>query len=137
MPFAINTKVRIAQVDPAGIVFYPRYFEMLNNAVEDWFEQDLGLDMTTMHMAKHIGVPTVKIDVIFTAPSRLGEVLTITIEPRAVGRSSCNVNLTITCDGSMRLNADMVIVCMDLFKAKAVPWPASLRERLEAGLLPA
>ncbi len=137
MPFATRTKVRIAQVDPAGIVFYPRYFEMLNNAVEDWFDQALGLDMATMHLDRHIGVPTVKLDVTFTAPSRLGEVLTITIVPRAVGRSSCNVHLTFTCDDSMRLQADMVIVCMDLSESKAVPWPACLRERLEAGLLPA
>jgi 4-hydroxybenzoyl-CoA thioesterase len=135
MPFATHTKVRIAQVDPAGIVFYPRYFEMLNNAVEDWFDEALGLDMATMHMDKHIGVPTVKLDVTFTAPSRLGEILTITIVPRAVGRSSCNVHLAFTCNESMRLKADMVIVCMDLIKAKSVPWPASLLKKLEAGLI--
>ena len=70
MPFATHTKVRIAQVDPAGLVFYPRYFEMLNNAVDDWFDEALGLDMATMHMDEHIGVPTVKLDVSFMAPSR-------------------------------------------------------------------
>ena len=37
MSFQISTKVRFGDVDPAGIVFYPRYFEMLNAAVEDWF----------------------------------------------------------------------------------------------------
>ena len=35
---------RGAHTDPAGIVFYPRYFEMINAQVEDWFTGPLGCD---------------------------------------------------------------------------------------------
>lgn len=135
MAFATTTKVRMGQVDPAGIVFYPRYFEMMNNAVEDWFAQDLGLDLPSMHIEHHFGIPTVKIEVSFVAPSRVGEDLTITISPRAIGRSSCHVQLVFSCGGTERLRADMTIVCMDLAENKSKAWPDSLRERIEAGLV--
>ena len=34
-------RVRFGHCDPAGIVFYPRYFEMLNALVEDWISEGL------------------------------------------------------------------------------------------------
>ena len=35
--------IRFQHCDPAGIVFYPRFFEFTNQVVEDWFEEELGL----------------------------------------------------------------------------------------------
>ena len=40
--------VRFGHCDPAGIVFFPRYFEMLNELVEDWFAQALGLPFAVL-----------------------------------------------------------------------------------------
>ena len=36
--------------DPAGIVFYPRYLEMFNNLVEDWFCDGLKLSFAEFHI---------------------------------------------------------------------------------------
>lgn len=33
----------------ARIVFYPRYFEMINILVEEWFAQVLGMPFEVMH----------------------------------------------------------------------------------------
>ncbi|KQM18459.1 thioesterase [Novosphingobium sp. Leaf2] len=135
MPFTTTTKVRFSQVDPAGIVFYPRYFEMLNAAVEDWFAQDLGLDFATMHLDHHIGVPTVKLDVAFTSPSRLGDLLDITITPVKLGRSSCAVTIVFAGDGRERLRADVVLVCMNLVNHSSIAWPESVRAAIAAQLV--
>ena len=35
MAFVFPQKVRFQHCDPAGIVFYPRYFEMLNTTIEE------------------------------------------------------------------------------------------------------
>ena len=35
--FATEILVRFQHCDPAGIVFYPRYFEMISQSVEEWF----------------------------------------------------------------------------------------------------
>lgn len=131
MSFTTRTQVRFADVDPAGIVFYPRYFEMLNGAVEDWFAA-MGLDFKTMHLGRHMGVPTVKLECTFLAPSELGDALTIAITPTQVGRSSCAIDYLVTgADGVDRLKASAVLVCMDLAAQKSMPWPEDIRIALE------
>jgi 4-hydroxybenzoyl-CoA thioesterase len=134
MSFETGVKIRFAHVDAAGIVFYPRYFEMLNGAVEDWFAQSLGLDFRTMHLDRHIGVPTVKLDVTFLSPSELGDDLTIRISPREIGRSSCAITVLFSGAGRDRLRAEVVLVCMDLEAQRSIAWPESVRERIQAQL---
>lgn len=134
MSFETGVKIRFAHVDAAGIVFYPRYFEMLNGAVEDWFAQSLGLDFRTMHLERHIGVPTVKLDVTFLAPSELGDDLVIRITPREIGRSSCVMTALFTGAGRDRLRADVVLVCMDLTTQRSIAWPEAVRERMQVQL---
>ncbi len=102
MPFTTRAQVRFADVDPAGIVFYPRYFEMLNGAVEDWFEQDLGLDFAAMHLERRIGVPTVKLETEFLSPSRLGDRLDITVTAQRLGRTSCGIEVVFAGEGRTR-----------------------------------
>ena len=134
MSFETKVKVRFADVDPAGIVFYPRYFEMLNGAVEDWFAQALGLDFRTMHLERHIGTPTVRMTVDFIAPGELGDDLTIRITPLQIGRSSCTINALFTGDSRDRVRVEAVLVCMDLQTQRSIPWPEEVRARMEQEL---
>lgn len=39
MLFTFTQKVLFKHCDPAGIVFYPRYFEIINDCIEAFFEQ--------------------------------------------------------------------------------------------------
>jgi 4-hydroxybenzoyl-CoA thioesterase len=137
MPFTTTAQVRFADVDPAGIVFYPRYFEMLNGAVEDWFAQALGLDFATMHLERRLGVPTVKLETDFVSPSRLGDRLDITITPQRLGRTSCVIEVVFAGEGRVRLRAQVVLVCMDLDTHRPVEWPEGVRAAIEAGLVTA
>jgi len=134
MSFDTMVNVRFADVDPAGIVFYPRYFEMLNGAVEDWFAQLLGLDFKTMHLDRHLGVPTVKLEVEFLAPSELGDELTISLSVKDIGRSSCAITVLFRGEDRDRLRVQVVLVYMDLQAQRAVSWPDSVRQRMESDL---
>jgi 4-hydroxybenzoyl-CoA thioesterase len=133
MSFTTRTQVRFAHVDAAGIVFYPRYFEMLNGAVEDWFADALGVDFLSLHQQRRLGVPTVKLESEFFAPSRLGDLIDINIVVTQVGRTSCDVRYVLSCDGQDRVRASAVLVCMNLDAQKAAPWPQDIREKLKAG----
>jgi len=73
-PFTKQEKIRFKHVDYAGIVFYPRFLEMLNDLVEDWFEEALGSPFSKIHEIN--GIPTVDLKVQFKKPARLGETLT-------------------------------------------------------------
>ena len=72
--FNKQEKVRFQHVDYAGIVFYPRFLEMLNCLVEDWFEEALDRPFSKMHETN--GIPTVDLKVQFKNAARLGEMLT-------------------------------------------------------------
>lgn len=71
--FLKTEKIRFAHVDYAGIVFYPRFLEMLNALVEDWFEEELERPFYEMHETN--GIPTVDLKVQFKNPARLGQVI--------------------------------------------------------------
>lgn len=72
--FIKNEKIRFKHIDYAGIVFYPRFLEMLNDLVEDWFEEALERPFSKMHETN--GIPTVDLKVQFKNAARIGEVLT-------------------------------------------------------------
>ena len=72
--FIKQEKIRFKHVDYAGIVFYPRFLEMLNDLVEDWFEEALERPFSKMHETN--GIPTVDLKVQFKNAARLGENLT-------------------------------------------------------------
>jgi 4-hydroxybenzoyl-CoA thioesterase len=72
--FIKHEKVRFQHVDYAGIVFYPRFLEMLNGLVEDWFEEALNRPFSKMHETN--GIPTVDLKIQFKSAARLGEILT-------------------------------------------------------------
>jgi 4-hydroxybenzoyl-CoA thioesterase len=74
MQFIKQEKVRFQHIDYAGIVFYPRFLEMLNGLVEDWFEEALDRPFSKMHETN--GIPTVNLKVQFKNAARLGEILT-------------------------------------------------------------
>jgi len=72
-PFIKTEKIRFKHVDYAGIVFYPRFLEMLNDLVEDWFEEALHRPFSEIHETN--GIPTVDLKVQFKNAARLGQVL--------------------------------------------------------------
>lgn len=79
-------KIRFRHIDYAGIVFYPRYLEMLNDLVEDWFEEALERPFSKMHQTG--GIPTVDLKIQFKKPARLGEILTKKLWVISIGKSS-------------------------------------------------
>src|SRR5690554_4199926 len=71
--FIKQEKIRFQHIDYAGIVFYPRFLEMLNCLVEDWFEEALDRLFSKMHQTN--GITTVDLKVQFKKEARLGETL--------------------------------------------------------------
>jgi 4-hydroxybenzoyl-CoA thioesterase len=72
-----TAKVRWSEVDPAGIVFYPRFFEWFDLATEALFES-IGQPWPILFPRYRIvGVPIVESGAKFTAPVRYGDVVAI------------------------------------------------------------
>jgi 4-hydroxybenzoyl-CoA thioesterase len=129
MPYRRRIPVEFNHCDPHGIVFYPRYFEMTNSLVENFFREEIGYPFARL-MAEGLGVPTVRIEMEFRSPSRLGEVLDWTLAVLRVGGSSARLRVEARGDGRLRLGGETVLV----FAAKeggARAWPEQVRSLLD------
>lgn len=72
--FIKEEQIRFRHTDFAGIVFYPRFLEMLNDLVEDWFGEALDRPFSKIHETN--GIPTVDLKIQFKNAARIGETLT-------------------------------------------------------------
>lgn len=129
--YTMPLTVRFQHCDPAGIVFYPRYYEMVNLTIERFFEDRVGASFHTLHLRDGLGVPTVRIETEFRAPSRLEDEITFELTVGSVGRSS--VKFTITCrgaDSGVRLRTAHTLVAIDMETKSSVRWPDALGARL-------
>lgn len=127
--FSVERRVRFADCDAAGIVFFPRYFEMLNGVVEDWFAGPLGLSFAELHLRRHASVPTAAIEARFVAPSRLEDDLSFTLAVTRLGGASCTLRHRITSGEELRFEATQTIVHVAA-SLKPEPWPEHLRSRI-------
>jgi 4-hydroxybenzoyl-CoA thioesterase len=134
MSFKVRTQVRFAHIDAAGIVFYPRFFEMLNGAVEDWFDQDLGCPFSVLRKVRGLGVPTVHLETDFVAACELGEWVDISLDVVRVGEKSVTLSFAFTVGEQRRLGGKVVLVCMQLGVKRALPWPDDLRAGMQSAL---
>jgi 4-hydroxybenzoyl-CoA thioesterase len=133
MSYSREIQIEFNHCDPAGIVFYPRYFEMTNSVVENFFADEVGRSFAQMHLdGRRNGVPTVHIEADFMAPSRLGDKVLFTLVPRKLGGSSLTVEITGRMGDELRLQAQLTLVWID--NMKAARWPEPLRARLAAHL---
>ncbi|WP_119166638.1 acyl-CoA thioesterase [Algihabitans albus] len=132
--FTLPQTIRFQHCDPAGIVFYPRYFEMLNLTVECFFEERLGASFSQLHVQERLAVPTVRIDTEFRAMSRLEDVVDFDLRLTRLGRSSATFTVEGRCLAETRLSAEIVLVAINMETRKARQWPDGLRAKLQEQL---
>ena len=63
--FEREVLIRFGHCDPAGIVFFPRYYELLNAFIEDWFNDGLGVSYAALLGPRRVGLPTVQLQASF------------------------------------------------------------------------
>ncbi len=131
MTYRRTIAVEFNHCDPAGIVFYPRYFEMVNSVVETFFGEALGYPFARM-MAETAGVPTRRLDAAFPAPSRLGDRLDFSLRVLRVGGASADLSIGAACGGEVRIDVRSTLVWVK--GGKAAAWPDAIRAGLVAKL---
>ena len=125
-------QVRFADTDLAGIVFYPRYFEMVNGIVEDWCEEALGWSFRDQMKVDQVALPTVHLEADFIRPSVLGDHLELTLAVASLGHSSCTIRVIATEGSERRFVVRAVLVLTDTVAYKARPFPKEIRAKIAA-----
>jgi 4-hydroxybenzoyl-CoA thioesterase len=122
--------------DPAGIVFFPRYFAMFDASTAHLFAAALGYDKFALRKRFGIvGFPIVDTSAKFIIPSRYGETVTIESSISRFGRSSFGVAHRLLRGEDLAIEASETRVWAaadpsDPDRIRGVPIPAEVIEAL-------
>jgi 4-hydroxybenzoyl-CoA thioesterase len=130
LKFSTLRRVRFSDCDPAGIVFFPQYLVMLNGVIEEWFDTGLCVPYAQLIGERRLGLPTVRLEVDFTAVSRHGEALSFSVALEKLGRSSFAVVTEVHHDNELRMRVRQVLVCTSLLTHQAQALPDDVRRAL-------
>ena len=130
MSFTYSSPVRFADVDHAGIVYYPRFFHYFHVAFEELWRARMGPDAYSELIDKDkVGFPAVKAECSFTSPLRFGDTAEIEVSIPRMGAKSITFRYRIfraaTPQAPRALSAEGSVVCavVDLARFVATPVP--------------
>jgi len=126
--FTHDQQVRFSHCDPAGIVYFPEFFDMSHAALEDWFTHGLGHAHAEMITERRVGTPTVRIHCDFYKPFRIGDTLHFEIRVLKMGRSSLTLHYSGKKDGVEHLAITQTVCFLDLDTGHAIPIPEDFRQ---------
>ena len=96
-----TVRIRWGDCDPAGIIYYPRYFEIFDNATAALFESALGITKYEMFQTlEFAGWPLVRTHARFLKPTRFGD--DVSVQSKITfGRSSFEVAHALSLKGEL------------------------------------
>jgi 4-hydroxybenzoyl-CoA thioesterase len=132
MAFSRTRRIRFSDCDPAGIVFYPQYFVLFNDLLEEWIDSLSVGGFADYIIRSRFGVPTVRLEADFKAVSRMGDDVTLTLDVTRIGQRSFDLALDCTgaSDGHLRMSARQTLVTTSLDTHQSIPIPPKLRDGL-------
>jgi len=134
-----NVRVQWCDCDPAGIIFYPRYFEMFDSSTTALLERALGMNKIDYLKAYDFaGHALVETHARFRIPTRFGD--DVVIESRLVsfGRSSFKIEHRLTKGGALAVEGSETRVWIvrdgdHPHRVKAQAIPAEVLARFQDG----
>ena len=135
MEFRTRKLIRFAHCDPAGIGFYPRYVELVNEVVEDWCKDGIGVGFHDLHEVHRLGLPTVRLEMEFMIPSRYGDVLDFSLRILRIGASSVTIEVCAMADEKLRFRGELVVALTSLDSFRPVLIDDVWRPRFERWLV--
>lgn len=130
-PFVSEKLIRFHHCDPAGIVFYPQYFILFHELLEDWFNRGLALNYADFVSRERRGLPTAHIDCDFRIPSKIGDTVQMQLSVRRIGNTSITLGVQVRAGAEVRVTANQVLVLISLEDGATIPIQPDLRRRFE------
>ena len=134
MSFTFATPVRFADVDHAGIVYYPRFFHYFHVAFEELWRARIGPKAySDIIDNQRIGFPAVRAECDFKAPLRFGDTAEIEVSIPRLGAKSITFRYRIFRSGDRALCAEgqVITAVVDLAKFVAVAIPEHVTDMLK------
>jgi 4-hydroxybenzoyl-CoA thioesterase len=127
--FEATRVLRFGDCDPAGIAYYPRYFDLLNGVVEDWWIS-MGVPWKALFGDRRIGLPTVRFEVDFRAPAFLEDELRFSLSIKRIGSKSVELDHVVQRGATTLWQCVQTLVATSLDTHRSIAWPGDLRAAL-------
>jgi len=127
--FTFATPVRFADVDHAGIVYYPRFFHLFHLAFEELWRQRIGPRAYSELIDRdRVGFPAVRAECDFKGPLKFGDTAEIVVTVARLGAKSITFRYRVYRAADERertIAAEGTVVCavVDLAKFVAIAVP--------------
>ena len=133
MSYESRQRVRFSDIDRAGIVYYPRFFDYWHRAFEDFFGDEVGVPYHRLIDERRIGFPIVRVESEFKIPLQHGDLIRIVMTAARVGNRSITMRYRTYRPGSEELAAEARVTqaCVHMDGLRAVPVPDDVRAALE------
>lgn len=129
-------RIRFSECDPAGIVFYPQYFVLFNDLLEQWIDTLIPEGFNGLIAQRKVGMPTVNLQADFRSISQMGDDVILSIGVKKIGSRSLQLRLQcVGKDGVLRMEVQQVIVTTSLETHQAIEIPEFLRSPMQAFVL--
>jgi 4-hydroxybenzoyl-CoA thioesterase len=131
--FLQQKRIRFQHCDPAGLVFYPKIFELASEVIEDWFLEWSGYTAYEFHKVEHRSLPTVKTTCEFFDQVRVSDELDFALAVSEVGRSSIQLTVSAARAGKpcFLVSSTLVQVGLDdSGRYSALSFTEAVRDRL-------
>lgn len=135
MPFARERLIRFSHCDPAGIVYFVHFFDMVSGIVEDWYREALGVPLQEMLATRRVGFPVVNTGCEFFRPAHLGDTLRLELAIARLGRSSVEFAIRGAVGAEEKFRARHKVALVSLESFRALPIPADMRAKMQPYVL--
>jgi 4-hydroxybenzoyl-CoA thioesterase len=132
--FVFATPVRFADVDHAGIVYYPRFFHLFHLAFEELWRARIGPRAYSELIDRdRIGFPAVRAECAFKLPLRFGDTAEIEVSIPRLGAKSITFRYRVFRSEPRALCAEGTVVCavVDLARFVSIAVPDRVVAMLE------
>lgn len=129
--FEDDKLIRFYHCGPAGIIFYPQYFILFNELVEDWFTKGSNVSFVEQVTRERISIPMGRVECDFLTPSKIGDVLRFALRVARIGRNSITLKIECRSGDKLRVRAHLTVVLASLETLRSVPISTDLRQRIE------
>jgi 4-hydroxybenzoyl-CoA thioesterase len=126
--FEVRFQTYWADVDAAGIVYFPHFFRFVEQAEDELFRAS-GKDRLTLIQENQVWLPRVEAFSKFSAPIKHGAAIRVRLNPQIKGLKTIRYEFEIVDDVTAEKLAEgyVTVVCVDAVRFKATPIPEPIR----------
>jgi 4-hydroxybenzoyl-CoA thioesterase len=130
--------VRFHDIDRAGIVYYPRFFDYIHRTFEDFCGAEVGIPHHRVIDELKVGFPVVHVETDFHIPLQHGDAITVEMTCARLGNRSVTMRYRIFRPGNAQpaATAEITTACVDMRDISPIPIPDQLRAAFQRHLEP-